>query len=179
MVIGMALMAVAAVAIALSVVAWLVLGRTSTDGAQVTTMPGSVAMEMTAGDWAVYSRLEGGSHPVASTEDITIDGPGEVTTSTTYGFFSDTTTIELAGHEYEIFMRLDVPQDGTYDITFEHDGEEEIVIGKYPDHDVLATVVVATVVGAVVLGTAGFVVLVVGLVLWLTGRRRTPMPGTP
>lgn len=183
MITGGAIMAVAALAIAASVVAWLVLGRTSTDGAQVSTMPGSISMEMTEGDWAMYSEVEGGSQPVAYSDEVTIEGPGDVTTEETFGFFSDTTTIKLNGTEYEVFLRLDVPQDGTYDITIAQEGDggsdDEIVIGQYPDHDVLATVVVVTVVGSVALGTIGFIVLVIGLILWLTRPRTPPTPGTP
>ena len=105
---------------------------------------------------------------------------GEVTKETTYGFFSDTTTIDFEGTEYEVFMRLDVPEDGTYefDIVQEFaEGEVPVVIGQYPDHDLLAAFVVWTVVVSIPLGIIGFVVFLVGLILWLTGRsKQTPPP---
>ena len=173
-------MVVAAIGIAASVAAYFIFGKTSTDGAQLASMPGSFSAELTAGEWALYSEVIGGSRAVANADEVTIEGPGEVTKETTYGFFSDTTTIDFEGTEYEVFMRLDVPEDGTYefDIVQEFaEGEDPVVIGQYPDHDLLATFVVWTVVVSIPLGIIGFVVFLVGLILWLTGRsKQTPPP---
>ena len=49
--------------------------------------------------------------------------------------------------------------------------EFPVVIGHYPDHDLLATFVVWTVVVSVPLGFVGFVVTIIGLIMWLTGRK--------
>src|SRR6478735_8236267 len=91
--VGIAIMVVAAVAIALSVGAWLVLGKTSTDGAEVVDVPGSFSKELTAGDWAFYSEYIDGSAKILNEDEVVIDGPGEVTKTATWGFYGDATTI--------------------------------------------------------------------------------------
>lgn len=173
-------MVVAALGIAAAVCAYFLFVGTSTEDAEIVTMPGSFSKELTAGEWAFYSEVVGGSRAVANTDEVTIEGPGEVTVKTTYGFFSDTTKIDFEGTEYEVFMRLDVPEDGTYEIAIKPefaDGEDPVVIGHYPDHDLLAGFVVYTVVASVPLGFIGFIVTLVGLIMWLTGRsKQTPPP---
>lgn len=176
--VGIAIMIVAALGIAASVAAYFLFGGTSTEDAELVAIPGSFSKELTAGDWAFYSEVDGGSQQVADTDDVTIEGPGEVGVKTTYGFYSDTTKIDFEGTEYEVFMRLDVPEDGTYEFTAASidDTPFPAVIGHYPDHDLLAGFVVYTVVASIPLGIIGFVVTIIGLIMWLTGRTKTPPP---
>jgi hypothetical protein len=170
------MMVVATLAIAGSVAAWLLFGGTDSDGAEVFSMPGSVTADLTEGDWALYSEEVGGSQHVAYPDDVTVDGPGEVEVEQTFGFYSDTTTIDVDGTAYTVFARLDVPEDGSYDVTIVDDtadGETPVVIGQYPNHDVLAIAIIVVVLGSMLIGAAGLVVLIVGLVMRTRGRRAT------
>jgi hypothetical protein len=172
---GVALMVVAAVAIGGSIVAWLALSGPSADGAVVFEMPGTVTADLDAGDWALYSREVDGSQKVAYGSQVSIDGPGEVTTEETFGFYSDATTIEVDGTTYHVFLRLDVPADGRYRITVA-DGSTDpgtpVVVGRYDRDETLGLVVVVGILAGALLGAAGMVTAIVGLVLRSAGRRR-------
>ncbi|MCB0895214.1 MAG: hypothetical protein H6529_14290 [Nocardioides sp.] len=172
---GLVMMGVAAFAIAAAVTSWLVLGGPSSDDAVVFEMPGSATAELTAGDWGLYSQEVDGSQHVAQPSDITFTGPGDVTVESTYGFFSDDTSIDVDGTSYVVFARLDVPADGTYDVDIANaSADTTVVLGHYTTDDTLGWVVVVAVLGGVLLGGAGFVTLVVGLVLRARGRRHRP-----
>lgn len=173
---GLVLMVVGAFAIGASIVAWLALSGPSADGASVFEMPGTVTADLGAGEWALYSRDVDGSQKVAYGNQVSADGPGEVATEETFGFYSDTTTIEVDDTSYRVFLRLHVPVSGTYRITVA-DGSTDpgtpVVLGHYDRDETLGLVVVVGVLGGVLLGAAGLVTAAVGMVLRAAGRRRT------
>ena len=171
---GIVMMVAAAVAIAGSIVGWLVLAGPSDDDAVVFEMPGAVTTELTAGRWALYSEEVGGRQKVAYRDQVAIDGPGEVTTEERFGIRGDPTTIGVDGTTYHVFLRLDVPADGSYRIAVA-DGSRDpgtpVVVGHYDDDGGLAVVVILGVLGGMLLGAAGLVTAIVGLVLRSRGRR--------
>ena len=173
---GLAMMVVAAFAIGASIVAWLALSGPSADDATVFEMPGTVTADLAAGEWALYSREVDGSQKVAYGNQVSAEGPGEVTTEETFGFYSDTTTIEVDDTSYRVFLRLHVPTSGSYRITVA-DGSTEpgtpVVLGHYDRDETLGLVVVLGVLGGALLGAAGLGTAIVGLVLRAAGRRRT------
>ena len=172
---ALALMVVAAVAIGGSIVAWLALSGPSTDGAVVFEMPGTVTADLDAGDWALYSQEVDGSQKVAYGSQVSIEGPGEVATEETFGFYSDTTTIEVDDTTYHVFLRLDVPTTGGYRITIA-DGSTDpgtpVVLGRYDRDETLGLVVVIGILAGAVLGGVGLVTAIVGAVLRAAVRRR-------
>jgi hypothetical protein len=172
---ALALMVAAAVAIGGSIVAWLALSGPSADGAVVFEMPGTVTADLEAGDWALYSQEVDGSQKVAYGNQVSIDGPGQVPTEATFGFYRDPTTIGVDGTTYHVFLRLDVPTDGSYRITVA-DGSTDpgtpVVLGRYDRDETLGLVVVVGILAGVLLGGAGLVTAIVGLVLRGAGRRR-------
>lgn len=169
---GVVMMVVAATAMVGAFLAWAFLGGPDSDGAVVFEMPGSTSATMTEGDWALYSQEVDGTQQVAYVDDITVTGPEEVGVESTVGFFEDTTSITVDGTDYQVFARLDVPTDGTYDVAItEASATTTVVLGQYTTDDNLALVVLGVVVGGVLLGAAGFVTLVVGLILRSRGRQ--------
>ena len=169
---GVIAMVVAALAIIAAVVSWQVFSGTSTEGAVVFEMPGSTSADLTAGEWALYSLEVGGSQPVADSGDISVTGPGEVAVENTYGFFADDTSIEVDGTTYVVFARLDVPADGSYEVAITDANDSPVVLGHYPTGEALIWTVFVAVLGGILLGTAGFVTLIVGVVLRIRGKRR-------
>ena len=172
---GIVAMVVAAAAICAAVVAWLVLGGTDNDDAVVFEMPGSTTAELSEGEWALYSQEIAGTQHVAQADDISVTGPGDVGVESTFGFFSDDTSIEVDGTTYVVFARLTVPADGSYEVDIaDATAGTPVVLGHYPTGETLIWVVFLTVLGGMLLGTAGFVTLVVGVVLRIRGRRARP-----
>ena len=173
---GLVLMVLAAVAIGGSITAWLALSGPSSDDAVVFEMPGSVTADLSAGEWALYSQEVDGTQKVAYGNQVSVEGPGEVTPDETFGFYSDTTTIDVDGTSYTVFVRLDVPTDGSYRITVA-DGATDpgtpVVLGHYDRDETLGLVVVLGILAGALLGAAGLVTSIVGLVLRGSGRRRT------
>lgn len=177
--VGIALMVAAALAIVASVAVWIVFVGPSDDGARVFEMPGSTTVDLTEGTWALYSEEIRGSQSVANVDNVTVAGPGEVELETTYGFFSDDTTVDVDGTTYTVFMRMEVPADGTYDLDVGSDYLEEpvpVVVAQYTTDDALVITLVVVIAGSMLLGTAGLVTTVVGVVLRARGRRATAPP---
>ena len=174
---GIGMMVVAAVTIAGSIVAWLALAGPSDADAVVFQMPGTVTAELTRGEWALYSREVGGRQKVAYGDQVAIDGPAQVRTEERFGFASDPTTIGVGGTTYHVFLRMDVPADGSYRIAVA-DGSSyrgtPVVVGHYDDDGGLASAVVVGVLVGVLLGAAGLVTAVTGLALRPRGRRPVP-----
>lgn len=174
---GGTLLVAAVVAIGGAVLAWQVWGGPSSDGAVAFEMPGSTTADLTAGDWALYSEEVDGTQHVAYPRDISVTGPGDVGVESAIGFYEDTTSVELDGTTYQVFARLDVPTDGSYDVTVRSASERTTaVIGHYETDDTLGWVVVLTVVGAILLMLAGVVTLGTGLVLRARGRQAASPP---
>jgi hypothetical protein len=81
--------------------------------AAVFEIPGTVTTELTAGEWALYSRDVGGTQKVVHHDQVSIMGPTEVGTEDAFGLSSDATTIDVEGTTYRVFMRLHVPPTAT------------------------------------------------------------------
>ena len=61
-----------------------------------------------------------------------------MTVESTYGFFSDDTSIDVDGTSYVVFARLDVPADGTYDVDIANaSADTTVVLGHYTTDDTL------------------------------------------
>ncbi len=174
---GVVMMVVAAVAIGGSIVVWLALAGPSDQDAVVFDMPGAVTTDLTAGEWALYSREVDGRQKVAYGDQVAIDGPGSVATEERFGPTGDPTTIGVDGTTYHVFLRLDVPADGSYRIAVA-DGsrgrETPVVVGHYDDDGTLAAGVIAGVLGGSLLGAVGLLTVVIALLLSGHGRRPVP-----
>lgn len=177
--VGIALMVVATLAIVGSVVTWILFMGPSSDGAQVFRMPGSTTVDLSEGTWGLYSQEIGGTQDVANVDNVTVEGPGEVAVESTYGFFSDETSVDVDGTTYTVFMRMEVPADGTYDVSVGSDYLEEpvpVVVAQYTTDDALAYTLIFVIAGSMLLGTAGLVTTVVGVILRVRGRRAAAQP---
>lgn len=147
--------------------------------AEVFEMPGSVTKELEEGSAAVYTEVHGGVQIAPPERDYTVTGPGEVDVIV-YGFFSDPSQIRVDGTVYELAAKLEVPQDGTYEVTVADDEYREpttAVLGRYTgSHNWRFLMILAANFFGLV-GVAGLVVLLVGLVRRRRGRRTAAPAG--
>jgi hypothetical protein len=168
-------MVVAALAVVASVVAWQAFKGPSADGAVLISGAGPVPVHLAEGQWGLYSEVVGG---VQQTPGVAADGPADLEFVSTVGFYADTTTIDLSGATYQVFATFDVPTDGDFEFRVVDGAVSEntpVVVGHYDDDATLAIVVLVLVGAAVLLGAAGLVLLVVGLVV----RSRARGSGRP
>lgn len=153
-----------------------------TDQPVAMTMPGTTTVVLEPGEYGLYSRLEGGGHPVAYDQNVTVNGPtGPVSDKATFGLFSDLSSVESDGATYEIFNRFTVTTAGQHSIeivkTASDNDEDTILVARYIAAEATAVWVIVGVLLAVPLVFLGLVLFLVGLLVRSGARRQARQAG--